>query len=80
MSDFVVKARKKKEYQSITCRIEEDLLEEVREIVKKEKINSVGDFIIQCIQYSLENLSEMEEKYEKWIERRNFSIYFPFEE
>lgn len=79
MSDFVVKARKKKEYQSITCRIEEDLLEEVRGIVKKEKLKSVGDFIIQCIQYSLENLSEMEEKYENWIERRNFSIYFPFE-
>ena len=33
MSGFIVKARRKKEYEQITCRIERDLLVEIRDIV-----------------------------------------------
>ena len=65
MSDFVVKARKKKEYQSITCRIEEDLLEEVIEYLKEAKYIDDTEYIERTINNFkiLKNLSIKELKY-----------------
>ena len=77
ISDFIVKARKKKEYEQITCRIEEDLLEEIKEIVRKNELGAVSDFIIQCIKYSLDNLDNLETDNDQQIQRREFFNYLP---
>ena len=61
MADFVIKARKKKEYEQFTCRIESDLLDEIRDIVKKYRLASVNEFINQCLKFSIDNLSVMED-------------------
>lgn len=77
MSGFIVKARKKKEYEQITCRIEEDLLEEIKKIVKENELGAVSDFIIQCIKYSLDNLDNLEIDDNQRIQRREFFNYLP---
>ncbi len=61
MPDFVIKIKKKKEYEQFTCRIEADLLEKIRNIVAENNLPSVNDFINQCLRFSIENLTVMEE-------------------
>ncbi len=61
MPDFVIKVKKKKEYEQFTCRIEADLLEKIRNIVAENNLPSVNDFINQCLKFSIENLTVMEE-------------------
>lgn len=61
MSNFTIKARKRKDYEQFTCRIETELLDKVRKIVAENNLPSMNEFINQCIQFSLENLSIMEE-------------------
>jgi len=65
MPDFVIKSRKKKDYEQFTCRIESDLLEQVRMIVLDNNLNSVNEFINECIRFSIENLKVMEDTDEK---------------
>lgn len=61
MPDFVIKSRKKKEYEQFTCRIETELLEKVRKIVVENNLQSVNEFINECLRFSIENLTIMEE-------------------
>ncbi len=61
MPDFVIKVRKKKEYEQFTCRIEADLLEKIRNIVAENDLPSVNEFINQCLRFSIENLTIMED-------------------
>lgn len=56
MADFVIEARKRKEYEQFTCRIEADLLEKIREIVTENNLQSVNEFINECLRFSIENL------------------------
>ena len=49
MPDFVIKARKKKEYEQFTCRIETDLLDKIRTIVAENNLPSVNEFINECL-------------------------------
>lgn len=58
MKEFIVKRRKN--YVQFTCRIEEELLEEVRKIVKENDLESINSFINECLKFALENL-EIEE-------------------
>lgn len=58
MKEFIVKRRKN--YVQFTCRIEEELLEEVRKIVKENNLESINSFINECLKFALENL-EIEE-------------------
>ena len=56
MNDFVVKKRKKKECEQFTCRIEVDLLKQIREIVLHNNLESINGFINDCLRYSLNNI------------------------
>lgn len=56
MPDFVIKARKRKEYEQFTCRIETDLLEKIRNIVAENNLQSVNEFINECLRFAIENL------------------------
>ncbi len=61
MTDFVIKSRKRKDYEQFTCRIETELLEELRNIVAKNNLPSVNEFINECLRFSINNLTIMEE-------------------
>ena len=80
MSGFIVKARRKKEYEQITCRIERDLLEEIRDIVEENELGAVSDFIINCIKYTLDNMDNDEIDNNQHIQRMELKRYIPFEE
>ena len=53
MADFVIEARKRKEYEQFTCRIEADLLEKIREIVTEINLQSVNEFIKEGLRFSI---------------------------
>ena len=61
MPDFVIKQKKKKDYEQFTCRIEADLLEKVKRTVLDYNLTSVNEFINECIKYSLKNMVIIEE-------------------
>ena len=61
MPDFVIKQKKKKDYEQFTCRIESKLLERVKRTVLDYNLTSVNDFINECIKYSLENMKIIDE-------------------
>ena len=65
MSDFVIKRRKKKDYEQFTCRIEAELLDKIRKIVADNDLPSVNEFINECLKYSIDNLKVMEESGEQ---------------
>lgn len=58
MKEFIVKRRKN--YVQFTCRIEEEMLEEIRNIVLDYNLESINSFINECLKFALENL-EIEE-------------------
>lgn len=61
MKEFIVKKNKRKEYVQFTCRIEEELLKNVREIVIYNNLDSVNSFINDCLRFALENMKTEEE-------------------
>ena len=61
MPDFVIKHKKKRDYEQFTCRIESELLEKVRIIVLDNNLSSVNEFINDCLRFSIENLKIMED-------------------
>ncbi len=61
MADFVIEARKKKEYEQFTCRIESELLEKIKRIVLDNNLNSVNEFINDCLRFSIDNLKILED-------------------
>ena len=56
MNKFIVKRRARKEYEQITCRIEVDLLEEVKNVVLENDLDSINSFINQCLRYAINNI------------------------
>lgn len=56
MPDFIVHAKKKKEYEQFTCRIETDLMDNIRKIVKDNNLNSINEFINDCLRFSIDNI------------------------
>ena len=56
MKEFVVKRRMRREYVQFTCRIEEDMLEEIKHIVLEYDLDSVNGFINDCLRFALENM------------------------
>ena len=62
MSDFIVRPKKKKEYEQFTCRIEADLLDNIRKIVAENNLNSINEFINDCLRYSIEHLKITKEQ------------------
>lgn len=62
MADFIVEKRQRKEYEQFTCRIEVELLEEVKRTVLDNNLKSVNEFINNCIRYSLKNMTILDEE------------------
>lgn len=67
MAEFIVKENKKKSYEHISCKIESDLLEQVKHIVLDNDLHSVNDFINQCIRFSIDHLDELSTTDEDWL-------------
>ncbi len=78
MEDFVIKTRKKKEYEQFTCRIEIELLDKIRNIVVDNNLPSVNEFINDCLRFSIDNLKIMEDTDENWIQHKWYFRYMPY--
>ena len=65
MPEFVIRNKKKKEYEQFTCRIEVELLDKVRRIVLDNNLSSVNEFINQCLEFSIEYLKILDESDEE---------------
>lgn len=61
MPDFVIKKKARKEYEQFTCRIEADLLDQIRDIVADYNLPSVNEFINESLRFAINNLTIMEE-------------------
>ncbi len=62
MPDFVIKHKKKRDYEQFTCRIESDLLETIKRTVLDYNLPSINEFINDCIKYSLKNMKIVDEE------------------
>ena len=60
---MVIKRREKKEYTVFTCRIEKDILDQIRSIVVENDLKSVNQFINDCIRFAVENVKEEQTGY-----------------
>lgn len=65
MPDFVIKHKKKKDYEQFTCRIESELLEKIKLTVLEYNLYSINEFINDCIKYSLKNMKIVEDDNEE---------------
>ena len=62
MPDFVIKHKKKRDYEQFTCRIESDLLETIKRTVLDYNLPSINEFINDFIKYSLKNMKIVDEE------------------
>ena len=62
MPDFVIKHKKKRDYEQFTCRIESDLLETIKRTVLDYNLPSINEFINDCIKYSLKSMKIVDEE------------------
>lgn len=56
MKQFIVKKRAAKQYEQFTCRIEGDLLKEIKQIVVENDLESINKFINECLEFALKNV------------------------
>lgn len=56
MAEFIIHPKKKKEYEQFTCRIETDLMDNIRKIVKDNDLKSINGFINECLRFSIDNI------------------------
>lgn len=61
MTNFVIKSRKRKDYEQFTCRIEVEVLDKIREIVVENNLPSVNEFINESLKFSIDNLKILKE-------------------
>lgn len=62
MPDFVIKHKKKRDYEQFTCRIESELLETVKRTVLDYNLPSINEFINDCIKYALKNMKIVDDE------------------
>lgn len=55
--------RKKKHYTQFTCRIEDELLEEIRKVVLENDLYSINDYINECLKFAVSHMSIDFKKY-----------------
>lgn len=60
MAGFVINSNKK-EYEQFTCRIETDLMDNIRKIVKEKNLKSINSFINDCLRFSIKHIDTPEE-------------------
>ncbi len=52
--------RRRKNYIQFTCRIEENLLEEIKRIVLDNELYSINSFINECLEFAIkENIKSV---------------------
>ena len=56
MTEFIIHPKKKKEYEQFTCRIETELLDNIRKIVAENNLTSINEFINDCLRFSIDNI------------------------
>ncbi len=56
MAEFIIKSRKRKDYTQFTARIETDILENIKKIVKDNNLISINEFINDCLKFAIDNL------------------------
>ena len=56
MPEFIIHPKKKKEYEQFTCRIETDLMDNIRKIVAENNLTSINEFINECLRFSIDNI------------------------
>jgi len=56
MKEFIVKKRENKNYVQVTCRIEENILNKIDNIVLECNLDSRNNFINECLKFSIENM------------------------
>ena len=59
MADFIIKSKKKKDYTQFTARIETDVLENIRKVVKENNL-SINEFINDSLKFALQNMKILE--------------------
>ncbi len=59
MADFIIKSKKKKDYTQFTARIETDVLENIRKVVKENNL-SINEFINDSLKFALKNMKILE--------------------
>lgn len=62
MPDFVIRNKRRKDYEQFTCRIESELLETIKRTVLDYNLPSINEFINDCIKYSLKNMKIVDEE------------------
>lgn len=60
MKEFVIKKVEKKNYVQRTCRIEEEVLEKIEQLVVEYNLQSANSFINDALRFAIENM-EIEE-------------------
>lgn len=60
MEQFIVKKKVAKEYEQFTCRIEEDLLKQIKKIVLENDLESINGFINECLKFAIKNITIQE--------------------
>lgn len=53
---FIIRIKRKVEYEQFTCRIEKELIKKLRRISIESKKNSLNKLINDCIRFALDNL------------------------
>ncbi|MCI8291284.1 MAG: hypothetical protein HFJ25_03400 [Clostridia bacterium] len=61
MKKFILKKNKRKDYVQFTCRIEEGLLEQIRNLVIENNLDSVNGLINDCLQFAMDNMEIKED-------------------
>jgi len=56
MKEFIVRKRENKNYVQVTCRIEEEILNKIDEIVLECNLQSRNSFINDCLRFAIENM------------------------
>lgn len=57
---FIIKRKKKIKYEQFTCRIELELINNLREISVQTNTSSLNELINECIRFALDNVKIVE--------------------
>lgn len=56
MNEFIIHKKKRNKYVPLTLRLEENLYNKSKDIVLKNDLKSVNQFLNDCIRFAIENL------------------------
>lgn len=56
MNKLIVRKNVSKDYVQFTCRIENQILTKIRQIVNENNLYSVNSFINECLEFAINNI------------------------